>query len=389
MTTPRLLRFVFTVSLLLSTIVEATAQTPTAAPSVRVDPSNQSKPKVVGMTPAQIRKAYGFDKVANQGAGQTIAIVSAYTLPTLTADLAIFNTTFGLPQCAAACLTVVNAPPAQPPSAFDPALIQLFQQETALDVEWAHAIAPQAKILLVQAGDATVTNIVAAIGHALTFNPSVVSMSFGVSDTAARSSLFNFGAALNVSFVAASGDAGNPALWPSVNPSVTAVGGTKLNTTSKGDYNSEHAWSDSGGGLSPFNAQGAYQSGITPYNPNGYRGVPDVSLLADPNVGVAVYSATLGGWSQVGGTSAGAPQWAGLLAIVNSMRVASSKLVLTGANTGLYLSAYSGGFNDVTSGPNNGKCGDLCKVGAGYDYLTGLGSPKADVLIPTLVNTIP
>jgi subtilase family serine protease len=383
MTTPRRLRYAFVVALLLSSTIEALAQTSSVSPLNRVDPNNQRKNKVVGLTPAQIRKAYGFDKVANQGAGQTIAIVSAFDLPTIESDLATFSNTSGLPACtvASGCLKISNAAQTLPPTTSDPLLIEAFQTESALDVEWAHAIAPAAKIVLVQSADARVGNMLEGVNHALTFNPSVVSMSWGIGDTTTRSYSF---AALGVSFVAASGDFGTPAMWPAANTDVTAVGGTKLNITSKGDYNSEHAWADSGGGVSTNYPQGAYQLGISPIN--GLRGVPDVSYDGDPNTGVAMYSATLGGWSQIGGTSIGAPQWAGLLAIANSMRVAASKLVLTGANNSLYLSSYLGGFNDITSGPNNGKCGPLCKAGPGYDYLTGLGSPKANVLIPALVS---
>jgi subtilase family serine protease len=190
--------------------------------------------------------------------------------------------------------------------------------------------------------------------------------------------------------VASAGDLGNPALWPATAADVTAVGGTKLNTTSKGDYNSEHAWGDGGGGLSVFSYALSIQTGFTPHNPDGKRGVPDVAYNGDPNTGVAVYSSAMGGWSQVGGTSVGAPHWSALIAIVNSMRVADGKPILSGANVPLYLAANSEGYNDITSGPKNGKCGVLCEAGPGYDYLSGLGSPKANVLIPALVGlTVP
>jgi subtilase family serine protease len=368
---------------LFSTAIGAAAQA--VAPQVRVDPTNLGKAKVVGMTPSQIRLAYGFDQITNKGAGQTIAIVSAFDLPTIASDLATFNSAFGLPACTTAngCLVISNAAQTLPPTTFDPALVQAFQLESALDVEWAHAIAPAATIVLVQSADARLGNMREGISTALTFSPSVVSMSWGLNDTATRPDNF---VAVGVSFVAASGDFGTPALWPAASPDVTAVGGTKLNTTSRGDYNSEKAWADSGGGLSANYTQGAYQATITPGNPGALRGLPDVSYNADPTTGVAVYSATLGGWSQVGGTSAGAPQWAGLIAIANSLRASASKPALTGANTAIYNALYGGAFNDVTAGPNNGKCGPLCKAGPGYDYLTGLGSPKANVLIPALVG---
>jgi hypothetical protein len=135
-----------------------------------------------------------------------------------------------------------------------------------------------------------------------------------------------------------------------------------------------------------------YQLLFTPTNPLGKRGMPDVAYNGDPQTGVAVYSSLYGGgagWTQVGGTSAGAPQWSALIAIVNSMRSAAGKSMLTGSSAALYgaaVTSYSEAFNDVKSGPNNGQCGPLCKVDAGYDYLTGLGTPRANALISVLVN---
>jgi len=366
----------------------AWSQSVSVVPGVRVDPNNQRKPKVVGLRPAEVRRAYGFDKIPNQGAGQTIAIVSAFDTPTVESDLALFNSTFGLPACTTAngCFTKVGNPPPPDPNVFPPAVVELFQLETALDVEWAHAMAPQAKIVLVQATDAFLTNMLAAVDEAVhNQHANVVSMSWGLPETRDRSGDYQF-VAPGVSFVAASGDFGNPGFWPATAAEVTAVGGTKLNTTSKGDYNNEHSWAFGGGGLSVFSFALTIQTAFTPNNPTGKRGVPDVAYNADPNTGIAVYSSPMGGWAQVGGTSVGAPHWSALIAIVNSMRVAAGKSILSGANVPLYLAAHSGGFNDVSSGPKNGTCGEMCQSGPGYDYVTGLGTPKANILIPALVN---
>jgi len=387
----RWINFAF-VSVLLFSAITAKAQSPSVAPAARVNPNNQGKDHVVGLSPAEIRRAYGFDQIANQGSGQTIAIVSAFDTPAVENDLALFSNTFGLPACTTAngCFTKVGTPPPPDPNVFPAALVELFQFESAHDVEWAHAMAPEARIVLVQSTNAFLVNMLAGIDEAVhNQHATVVSISWGLGETRDRSGDYQF-VAPGVSFVASSGDSGHPALWPATSADVTAVGGTKLNTTSRGDYSTELSWSDSGGGLSTFVFALGIQTAFTPNNPDGKRGVPDVAYDADPNTGVAVYSSATGGWTQGGGTSVGAPPWSALIAIVNSMRVAAGKPVLSGANVPLYLAASSGGYNDVTSGPKNGKCGALCEAGPGYDYLTGLGSPKGNVLIPALVNlTLP
>jgi subtilase family serine protease len=129
-----------------------------------------------------------------------------------------------------------------------------------------------------------------------------------------------------------------------------------------------------------------------PNNPNGRRGVPDVAYDGDPNTGFAVYDTVRyqgqSGWFQVGGTSAGAPQWAALFAIANSTRAAGGKATLSSTDTAVYNVAkanLSSDFHDITSG-TNGTCGTLCTAGAGYDYVTGLGSPQAKNIIPALVS---
>jgi subtilase family serine protease len=371
-----------------------------AVPSIRLNPLNQKKDKVVGLTPQMVRRAYGFDQIANEGTGQTIAIVVAFNNPSIAADLEVFTKASGLPPCTVGngCLEISGTPPVPNPAVFPPAFVQFWQLEAALDVQWAHAIAPQAKKVLVQANTAFLQDLLDAVNQAKGSGASVVSMSWGLPETRDRSiggdcappdlPCYDFIAA-GVSFVAASGDSGTPALWPATSSDVTAVGGTKLNTNSKGDFNSELSWDDSGGGLSSFVFAPVYQLPFTPENPQGRRGVPDVAYNADPNAGFSVYSSSNGGWSQVGGTSAGVPQWSALIAIVNSLRMTAGKALFTGSNSGIYAvagTAYLTRFNDITNGPKNGKCGPLCKVGPGYDYLTGLGSPKANELIPALVN---
>lgn len=376
---------------------------PVVAPaSLHVNPANLKREKVVGLTPAAVRRAYGFDRVANQGSyngtPQTIAIIVAFDNPTIEHDLSVFSTTFDLPACTSAngCFQKVSNAGAPPP---DPALfpawfVELWQLEAALDVQWAHAMAPEARKVLVQADTAFLADLLAAVDQGVAAGASVVSMSWGLPESRDRELEERHFLQSNVSFVAASGDTGSPGLWPATSPDVTAVGGTSLNINSSGESMAEQSWSESGGGLSHFNLAAACQLPFTPENPAGKRGVPDVSYHADPNQGFAVFSSTYGGsagWTQVGGTSAGAPQWSALIAISNALRSAANKPPLTGANAALYgaaSAAYGENYNDIVSGPMNSNysvCGSLCRLRPGYDYVTGLGSPKADQLVPALV----
>jgi subtilase family serine protease len=172
------------------------------------------------------------------------------------------------------------------------------------------------------------------------------------------------------------------------------VGGTTLNTDSNGNYTSETAWNGSGGGQSAYEAEPSWQANYPlPNDSNHARGVPDVAYDGDPNTGFAVYDTVKyfgqRGWFQVGGTSAGAPQWAALFAIANSLRVAAGKPTLSSSSGAVYGvaggSSYASNFHDITSG-TNGNCGTLCTASSGYDYVTGLGSPKANNLIPALAG---
>jgi subtilase family serine protease len=172
---------------------------------------------------------------------------------------------------------------------------------------------------------------------------------------------------------------------------VVGVGGTTLSLDVAGSYQSETAWSGSGGGLSTKERQPSFQAqfGI-PNNPAGYRGSPDVSYNANPGTGYAIYDSVgisgYAGWFQVGGTSAGTPQWAALVAIANSLRTSARKARLTNANAALYSMAKASpgaAFYEVAQG-TNGSCGTRCAASAGYDYVTGLGTAQAGFLIGAL-----
>jgi subtilase family serine protease len=361
-----------------------------------------STPGPAGFSPGQLRVAYGLDitsssgqnstrvtfakngsSVVGDGSGQTIAIVDAYSDPRITSDLAAFSSKFGLPQLDGAGGDPRFKIESQYGSTSSlPSPDTSWGEEISLDVEWAHAIAPRANILLVEAYSAGTNDLLTAIDTARTAaGVSVVSMSWGggeFSSEAFFDSHFTTPPGHGgVTFVASSGDDGSSSPeWPAASPNVVSVGGTTLSTTSNGTWLNETAWSGSVGGTSLFESRPSYQSSVRIV---GTRAVPDVAFNADPNTGVSVYD-TFGdsGWVQIGGTSAGAPQWAGIIAIANQGRAFAGNPALDGVKNTLPLlygvagtSAYANDFHDVTSGSNSSGLG----ASTGFDLVTGLGTP--------------
>jgi hypothetical protein len=323
------------------------------------------------LSPAQVLHAYGFDQVTWKGFGQTIAIVDACDDPTVAADLHAFDVQFGLPD---PNLTVAKMSTFGMTPTYDP----LWAMEISLDVQWAHAIAPKANILLVEATDAGLGSLIDAVDYARRQpGVGVVSMSWGgpeFSNEGYYDSYFTTPAGHgNVTFVASSGDSGAPASWPSIANNVLAVGGTTLTLGTNNNYGGEAAWSRSGGGYSPYEAEPGYQRNV---QTTGYRSNPDVAYDADPASGFAIYDN--GSWCTVGGTSAGAPQWAGLIARVNQARVAGGKNRLNSAPQAIY-SMPKADFHDITVGSNG------YAAVAGYDAATGRGSPIAQFMIRDLI----
>ncbi|MGL4602946.1 MAG: S53 family peptidase, partial [Iodobacter sp.] len=317
-------------------------------------------------TPAQIRAAYGFIAIpavgakltaaqkANLGSGQTIYIIDAYNAPTVAADLATFNTKFGLPACTTTTLKSTSALPlAANPAGSGCSLTIAYANasgglnntapannagwagEIALDVQWAHALAPMARIVLIEGQDAMVSSLSGAVALANKMGKGAVSMSFGAPEGAWVNSYDgNFNTA-GMSYIAASGDNGAGVSWPAVSSKVLATGGTSLSYTS--GTRAETAWSGSGGGTSAYVTMPLYQTYVTVPGKNvakPMRAVPDVALNSDPNSGV--YTVMSGGWYSVGGTSAASPQWASLLAVTNALRAQSGKTAIGQPQTALY-----------------------------------------------------
>lgn len=343
-----------------------------------------------GITPSQLLKFYGIG--ANQGAGATIAIVDAYDNPNIAKDLTVFSNTFGLPV-PPACSKNTNGNPVLAGGCFAkipasgsrlPKANQGWALEIALDVQWAHTVAPAASIVLIEAASNSMTDLMAAVDKAVQLNVSVVSMSWGGREFSSESTYDSHFNKPGVTFFASSGDSGTGPDYPAVSPYVISVGGTTANMGSDGTYIGETAWSGSGGGLSLYEPIPAAQQ---PYLSSSQRGDPDVAYIADPNTGFPVYDSYgyfgQKGWFEVGGTSAGAPQWAALFAIADTQR----STPLTGLNPvyNVANTLYSSSFHDITVG-TNGTCGSVCTAGPGYDLVTGLGSPVGQNLISALVS---
>jgi subtilase family serine protease len=325
---------------------------------------NASSTYTSGVTPSQMRKAYGIDQLTQNGAGQTIAIVDAYGSPTAQNDLNVFSSQFGLPQTT---LNVVNMGATKTDGG--------WALETALDIEWAHALAPQANIMLVEAKSASITDLLAAEDYATQHGAVVVSNSWGGGETSNEATYDSHFQQNGVVYVASSGDTGGQREWPAVSPYILSVGGTNLKTDTLGSYLSESAWSSAGGGKSVYQPRPSYQANVQSVVGTS-RGVPDIAMDADPASGAAVYSSTLDqgqkGWFVVGGTSLSAPMWSAVVALADQGR--TSKLTSFQAITDLY-NMSSTNFHDITTGSNGNP------ALAGYDLVTGLGTPKADTLV--------
>lgn len=309
-----------------------------------------------GLTPTDIKRAYGFPTGSTAGAGTTIAIVDAYDDPNAESDLAVFSAQFDLPACTTAngCFSKVD----QSGGASYPRKDPGWALEISLDVQWAHAIAPGAKILLVEANSANFTDLLAAEDYAGA-HAGYVSNSWGGSESSNESSYDSHFAIPGVSYFVSSGDSGTPAQYPSASPNVISVGGTSLNTSSW----VETGWSGSGGGCSAYEKANLAQktnAGGSAVDCGGMRATPDVALDADPSSGVSVYDSTKyqgqSGWFTVGGTSASSPMWAARSAVAGAQVDAA------------YVYGSNLTYNDILSG-NNGE-----PAGVGYDLVTGLGS---------------
>lgn len=377
--------------------------------------------------PDAIRKAYGIDGLIGNGftgKGRTIVIIDAFGSPTVAADLATFDATFGVP--APPSFNVVTMPGTPP---FDPTNGNMigWTAEIALDTQWSHAIAPSAKIVLVAAKSDNDEDLIAALNYALDQRlGDVVSMSFGESEAflgnpegldiiAAWQKAFQKARQQHVTLFASSGDWGptNPfdstgdllpfknISWPASSTLVTSVGGTNLffgtatNADPNGSYQGEQVWNDGfgagGGGMSSLIEEPSYQLAAVGDSVNRtlhkHRGTPDVAYNAGVAGGVIAVWGPGGGCCFIfGGTSAGAPQWSGIIADLDQARGQSMGFI----NPRLYqlggLGALRGLFHDVTLGDNSFGGVDGYPAQPGYDLSTGWGTPNFGILGSTLAD---
>ncbi|MEA2574721.1 MAG: hypothetical protein QOH93_2019 [Chloroflexia bacterium] len=321
---------------------------------------NYAATSPTGLSPATIKSVYNFPTSVTAGAGKTIAIVDAYDNPTAESDLNVFSQQYGLSACTTAngCFQKVD----QNGGTNYPRTDSGWALEISLDIQWAHAIAPGAKILLVEAKTNSFTNLLAAEDYART-HVQYVSNSWGGPEFSGESSNDSHFVQSGVSFFVSSGDNGTPAEYPSSSPNVVSVGGTTLKLTSSGALSSETGWSGSGGGCSAYETATSAQSSFSQYgqvNCAGKRATPDLSLDADPASGVSIYDSTRyqgqQGWFTIGGTSASSPMIAA--------RAAVAGVVVNSA----YVYGSSITYRDITSGNNGANCT------AGLDLVTGRGS---------------
>lgn len=311
-----------------------------------------------GFHPQDVRNAYS---VSGYGSG-AIAIIDAYNFPTALSDFNTFSAEFGLPQETSTNPTASTNKVFQVvyASGTQPANNAGWNVEEALDIEWAHSMAPSAKIYLVEANSSFGTDLYPAVQVGASL-PGVTQQSHSwgsgeFSGEAAADSYFNNS---NVAYFVSSGDDAVQE-YPSESPKVTAVGGTSLYLNSNGTYGHEAGWSGSGGGPSAYEPRPSFQNGISGIV-GSVRGAPDISAIADPNTGVAIYDTGYGGWFVVGGTSLACPVCAG---------IANQQGMKLGSTEQAWIYANTSDFRDVTlGGTKHYRCT------AGWDFVTGWGSP--------------
>ncbi len=349
-------------------VILAPEAAPKSPETMEEEPEVRAEAASVPMrgTPASMRSIYSLPSTGGAG---VIAIVDAYDYPSAQHDLNTFSAQFGLPECTTAngCFRQVYA------SGTKPAANCGWAQEEALDVEWAHAMAPNAKIVLVEAASNGSNDIIKAVDVAgAIVNPSghgfgEVSMSWGFSEFSGETGFDAHFKREGVVYVASAGDVGGGRNYPATSPFVVAAGGTSLHFNAQGQLQSESAWSDAGGGPSSYEPRPTYQTAIVEIV-EGHRGTPDVSFDADPNSGAWVYDSTscngLAGWLMFGGTSLSSPSIAGIINLAGHF-YSSGTLELDN----LYSHLGTSDFRDITLG----QAGTF-KATKGWDFATGIGT---------------
>jgi len=333
----------------------------------------------VGYNVSQIYKAYGYDQLPkNISTNVHIAIVIAYHYPNLQYDFNKFCQLNNLP------LTTLNIVKINP----NTRQVSGWDAEICLDTQWAHAICPYAKISVVEAASASLTDLLIAIQVANSLSPHIISMSWGGSEFSQVTSPFLNVFNSNILYIASSGDTATVE-WPASNPNVLCVGGTSLYVNSSGNYQQETTWNYSGCGYSRYFPIPSYQQKNLKTT-SKYRATVDISSVGNPYTGCYVYFN--GKYNVYGGTSLSAPIIAGTMAIAIAQRL-NAKLPALNSNPsspyGVQNILYnyyktSGGsiFNDITVGNVGSNVAQI-----GYDIPTGLGSPRVPIFISYLSSS--
>ncbi len=298
------------------------------------------------------------------GGRRMIALVDAYDAPNAASDLAAFSAQFGLPP---ASFQVVFASGTRPEYDIG------WELEESLDVQWAHAMAPDAQIVLVEAASNSFADLMTAEDVASAMVNAAgggeVSNSWGGSEFYGETTYDSNFVEAGVVFLASAGDSPGT-IWPGTSPNVVSAGGTTVRRNpSTGNFIAEAPWDSAGGGLSALEPRPSYQNGISAVV-GRYRGVPDLSFDSNPVTGVWVYDSDAGGWYIVGGTSVASPSLAGIINLAGSFSASSNAEL-----TMIYSKAnVTADYNDITSG----YCGPYAGYGAGtgWDFCTGVGTNK-------------
>jgi len=337
----------------------------------------QASTAPVAYSPNQLRSAYNLTGLGSPS--QVIAIVDAYDHPYIQNDLNVYSDRFGisrLPACtgpvassSAPCFQKVD----QNGGTNYPALNSGWAMEIALDVEIAHGICPNCSVLLVEANSNSFTDLFTAVDQAAALGATEISNSYGTSREFSGETTYDYhfnrpGVAITVS----SGDGGYGVEYPAASKYVTAVGGTTLYLNSNNAYLNESAWSGSGSGCSSQELQ--KPAGQPIVGNCARRIVADVSAVADPNTGAAIYDSVpingSIGWFQVGGTSLSSPLIAAVYALAGGVPAGVQGNAVPYANT------TSSNIHDIIGG-SNGRCRTaLCTAVKGFDGPTGLGTPN-------------
>jgi subtilase family serine protease len=305
---------------------------------------------------------------------ETVAIVDAYDNPNAYSDVTAYRSQFNLPPCtkASGCFRQVNQSGATSPL---PGGNTGWGQEIDLDIEMVSAVCPQCKILLVEANSNSFTDLGAAVNRAATMGATAISNSYGTNgEFNGETSYDSYYNHPNIAVTASSGDSGYGVEFPAASNHVVSVGGTSLSTSSNSRGWTESAWSGAGSGCSAYYSKPSWQADTG----CSKRTVADVSAVADPNTGVAVYDSygSSGGnnWYVFGGTSVASPIIASVYGLAGNAASVNYPAKLAYANPGSLYDVTSGSNGRCTTGRKAGPA-YFCQAGVGYDGPTGLGTP--------------